>query len=200
MATKSTELRRLMQENAQLFRLEQQIRTTGGDVRRDLDAAFEVVGIAPRRVLPELTSHFAGPQGTVVHLPVHVSDSDGGRQSLFALGPGQETVAGLYIVQGKLYERRVRKRNGTNAIRVGDAFTETITDMAGKPAQTHAYTVRAVGVTTGALYLESMTAEGDLETGDLVNDGAGMCWFCNMNSQWWCGFPCLPGDFGDIFV
>ncbi len=200
MATKSTELRRLMQGNAQLLRLEQHILTTGGDVRRDLDAAFEAVGIAPRRVLPELTSHFAGPQGTVVHLPVHVSDRDGGRQSLFALGPGQETIAGLYMVQDHLYERRVTKRTGTDAVRVGDAFTETITDMAGKQAQVHAYTVRAVGAKTGALYLESMTAEGDLETGDLVNDGEGWCWFCNMGSQWWCGFPCLPGDFGDIFV
>jgi hypothetical protein len=200
MATKSTELRRLMQDNAQLLRVEHQIRTTGGDVGRGFDAAFGAVGIAPRLIVPELASRFAGPQGEVLHLPIHISEREGGRRSLFALGPGQETVPGLYLVQGKLYERRVRKRNGTAAVQVGDTFIETITDMAGAKAQVHAYHVMAVGVTTGALYLESITAEGDLETGDLVNDGEGWCWFCNMGSQWWCGFPCLPGDFGDIFV
>lgn len=200
MATKSTELRRLMQDNVQLLRLEQQILTTGADATRDLDAVFGTVGIAPRLVVPDLMSHFAGPQGTVFHLPIHISERDGGRRSLFALGPGQETVAGMYLVAGTLFERRVRKRTGTAAVQVGDAFTETITDMAGAPVQTHAYTVRAVGAKTGAIYLESTTATDGIDTGDLVNTGDGWCWFCNMGSRWWCGFPCFPGDFGDIFV
>jgi hypothetical protein len=200
MTTKSQELRRLMQDNEFLLRLEQHIVTTGLDSRQGLDSAVRAVGISPRLILPELTSVFPGPQGSVLHIPLQISKSDGGRKSLFALRPGQATVAGIYIVGGKLFERQVLKRNGTDALRVGDAFTERITDTAGADVQTHAYKVSAIGVKTGAIYLEATTADDDIDTGDLVNTGHGWCWFCNMGSQWWCGFPCFPGDFGDIFV
>jgi hypothetical protein len=200
MTTKSQELRQLMQDNEFLLRLEQHIVTTGVDFRRGLDSAVGAVGISPRLIVPELTSSFAGPQGLVLHIPLHISESDGGRRSLFALGPGQETLAGIYVVGAKLFERRVIKRNGTEALRVGDEFTERITNAAGADVQQHAYRVRAVGSKTGAIYLEATASDDDLETGDLVNTGDGYCWFCNLGTSWWCGFPCLPGEFGDIFV
>jgi hypothetical protein len=199
MVTKSQGLRRLMQENAPLVRLEKHIIETDVDWR-DLDSAFDAVGIVPHLVVPALASHFSGPQGSVLHIPLRVTESGGGRRSLFSLEPDQETVAGIYIVGGKIFERRVIKRDGTNDLRVGDSFTEHITDTAGAEVQTHAYKVGAIGSKIGAIYLASTRADDGIDTGDLVNTGDGWCWFCNLGSQWWCGFPCLPGDFGDIFA
>ena len=200
MSTKSQELKRLMQGNEFLVRMEEHILTVGGEFSRNVNSAFDAAGISPRLMVPELTSTFAGPQGSVLHIPVRVSERDGGRKSMFALGPGEELVAGIYVVEGTVFERRVRKSNGTDALHLGDAFTERISEMTGTDVQTHTYKVTAVGSKTGSIYLESTTARDDLDTGDLVNTGDGWCWFCNMDSQWWCGFPCFPGDFGDIFA
>ena len=191
-------LRRMMQRNEYVVRLEKHIITTGVDYIHDLDSAFGAMGISPRLMVPELASLFCGPQGSVLHIPVHVSESVGGRQSLFALAPSQEIVPGIYIVGGKIFERRVIKRNGTNALRIGDEFIERITDMADAEVQIHAYKVSAIDSQAGSIYFESMVEEDDddgFDTGDLVNTGDGWCWFCNGGSWWWCGFPCLPFEF-----
>ena len=200
MSTKSDELRRLMERTQALARLEDHIVTTGLDFRRGLESGFDAVGISPRIVLPELASTFPGPRGPVLHLPIQVANSKGGRKSLFALEPGQELIAGIYVVAGETFERHVLKRHGLAALEVGDIFVERISNTAGVDVQKHSYEVAAIGLKTGAIYFQARTADGDLDTGDLVNTGDGWCWFCNMGSQWWCGFPCFPGDFGDIFV
>jgi hypothetical protein len=201
MSTKSKYLRRLIQGNEHLVRLQKHIITAGVDYKHDLDSAFGAVEIFPHLLVPQLASLFAGPQGSVLHIPLHISERSGGRPSLFMLAPGQEIVVGIYVVGGKLFERRVTKQTGTADLLVGDEFTERITDMAGAKVQVHTYRVRAIGSLIGAIHLESTTAEEDIDTGDLVNTGDGWCWFCNGGSAWWCGFPCLPGEFEeDIFV
>jgi hypothetical protein len=161
----------------------------------DLDPAAVSAGLSVRLMLPELACTSDGPSGPVVHIPVHITTRAGGRVSLFELATGETATVGSYVVEGRVYDRRVTRTTGAGVLNRGDRLLEKIVDSDGVMVQSLSYSVASIDRAAGTATFENIRAAG-LETGDLVNDQLGYCWFCNMGSNWWCGFPCLPGDLG----
>ena len=174
--------------------MEDAIRARDGALA-DLDAAAAAAGLSARLMLPEMASTFDGPSGPVVHIPVHITKREGGRVSLFKLAPGETATVGTYVVGGRAYDRKVRRASGTGPLAKGDRLAEQIVDAEAAVVQSLAYEVRSIDSKAGSAIFSNVQAVG-FQTGDLVNDQRGMCWFCNLNSGWWCGLQCLPGDFG----
>jgi len=167
---------------------------TSGGPFVDLDDAAEAAGNAPRLILPELSSKFAGPSGTVAYLPGHVTPREGGRVSLFELAQGTSATIGLYVAAGAVYERKVTRKSGTGRLAVGHRIEEQLIDVHGQSAQTLSYEVTAIDAASGSASFSNV--KSGLENGDIVNDNEGWCWSCAGGSSWWCGFPCFPKSGG----
>lgn len=157
----------------------------------NLDAPSAQAKLSPRLMLPELSSTFDGPAGPVAHLPAHVSTREGGRVSLFELMPGATSTVGVYVFEGRVYDRRVTRLDGAGQLAKGDRLEEQLVDANGQVAQTFVYQVTAVDYVSGSAQFSNIK-DGGFENGDIVNGQKGWCWSCAGGSSWWCGFPCFP--------
>ncbi|SFN74732.1 hypothetical protein SAMN05216386_1693 [Nitrosospira briensis] len=158
------------------------------DALADLDSAATAAGLSARLMLPELASTFDGPSGLVVHIPVHITKREGGRVSLFKLAPGETATVGVYVIGGRAYDRKVMRVSGTGPLAKGDRLAEQIVDAEAAVVQSLVYEVKSINIEDGSAIFSNVQ---DDEIGDFVINQAGMCWFCNAGSGWWCGLPCL---------
>ena len=103
----------------------------------DLDRATSKLGIEPRL----LNFHLAAPidltskgLGRVVHIPVQISERAGGRKSLYYLNPGEEVLAGIFVTDGGVALRYVKRLSGRGVpASTGDAFETRVTNTEGRP-------------------------------------------------------------------
>ena len=194
-ATTAADVVAQREANLKLTPFTDAIRVSGGPIT-NLDGAAAAANLSVRLMVPELSTSFEGPSGTVVHIPIQVTPREGGRVSIFQLQPGESSNVGVYVVNGKTYDRQVTRRGGAGLLAKGELLEERILNMQGQLVQTLTYRVTGINHQIGALQAANVAGDGPA-TGDIVNDGEGWCWFCNGGSTWWCGFQCLPGTFGD---
>ncbi|NMO18827.1 hypothetical protein HPC49_07170 [Pyxidicoccus fallax] len=71
--------------------------------------------------------------GQATHLPVAISDSEGGRKSLYYLEPGEEVLAGFFVTNNGLALRYVKRESGEGVpAQTGDIYTERYTTREGR--------------------------------------------------------------------
>jgi hypothetical protein len=71
--------------------------------------------------------------GQVVHLPVQVSDRQGGRKSLYFINPKERIRAGFFVNGQGAAERYVTRETGTSfPAATGDIYTEEVISMTGE--------------------------------------------------------------------
>jgi hypothetical protein len=71
--------------------------------------------------------------GKVVHIPVQISDREGGRKSLYFLNPGEEVLAGVFVTDDGLALRYVKRLNGRGTpARTGDMYQTRVTTAQGQ--------------------------------------------------------------------
>jgi hypothetical protein len=71
--------------------------------------------------------------GKVVHIPVQISEREGGRKSLYFLNPGEEVLAGVFVTDDGLALRYVKRLDGRGTpARTGDMYQTRVTTAQGK--------------------------------------------------------------------
>ncbi|HEX8139269.1 MAG TPA: hypothetical protein VF544_17030 [Pyrinomonadaceae bacterium] len=71
--------------------------------------------------------------GKVVHIPVQISEREGGRKSLYFLNPGEEVLAGVFVTDDGLALRYVKRLDGKGTpARTGDMYQTRVTTAQGK--------------------------------------------------------------------
>ena len=75
----------------------------------------------------------ASPVGNAVHIPVQISEREGGRKSLYYLNPGEEVLAGIFVTDDGLALRHVKRLTGRGTpARTGDTYETRVTNAQGK--------------------------------------------------------------------
>lgn len=96
----------------------------------DIDRATELLGIPASLVNPALSSSvdltFLG-LGLAIHIPVQVSDRDGGRKSLYYLQPGERALTGFLATKDALISRYTTRESGNSMpAATGDEYSEEL--------------------------------------------------------------------------
>ncbi|PEE81746.1 hypothetical protein [Bacillus toyonensis] len=98
----------------------------------DLDSICASLDLHPCLANFSLATVSETPLGRGLHIPVQISSLEGGRKSLYFLDPGEETLAGMYVIGEKIFKRYVRRESGDGIpARTGDIYTERITTLEG---------------------------------------------------------------------
>jgi hypothetical protein len=70
--------------------------------------------------------------GNVVHIPVQISEREGGRKSLYYLNPGEETLVGIYVTNQGIALRFMERVTGNSLpAQTDDIYSERITSRDG---------------------------------------------------------------------
>ena len=107
-------------------------------VRRpeDIDGATRRLGIEPRLLNFNLATPVDLSEmglGRAVHIPVQISEREGGRKSLYFLNPGEEVLAGIFVTDDGLALRYVKRLTGRGSpARTGDTYETRVTTADGK--------------------------------------------------------------------
>jgi len=102
----------------------------------DIDQVTEKLGISPRLINFNLATAVDLSDiglGRAVHIPVQISDKEGGRKSLYFLDSGEEALAGIFVNEDGLALRYVKRQSGEGTpARTGDSYQIRITTLDGK--------------------------------------------------------------------
>lgn len=101
-----------------------------------IDEATKNLGIPPRL----LNFHLATPAdlssmglGNMLHIPVAISKSEGGRKSLYYLEPGEEVLAGIFVSSNEIALRYIKRETGNETpAQTGDIYSLRITTRDGE--------------------------------------------------------------------
>jgi len=101
----------------------------------DIDAAARQLGLAPRLLNVHLAtvldlSSFG--LGRAVHIPVQITDREGGRKSLYFLDVDEEVLAGVYVIDLGIVLRYVKRNSGKGTPATsGDTYSERLANLQG---------------------------------------------------------------------
>lgn len=99
----------------------------------DIDSVSTSLGLIPCLANFSLATEVETPLGNGLHIPVQISNRDGGRKSLYYLEPNEETLAGMYVIEGKIYKRYIRRESGQGVpAKTGDSYSKRITTLEDK--------------------------------------------------------------------
>ena len=88
--------------------------------------------------------------GKAVHIPVQVSEREGGRKSIYYLDQNEEILAGIYVTSEGLALRFVRRVTGSSLpAQAGDVYSTRITNRAGELVFEGQETLQAFDPQTG---------------------------------------------------
>lgn len=135
-------------------------------VRRpeDLDGATERLGINSQL----LNFHLATPVdlsymglGKAIHIPAQISDRKGGRKSIFFIQPGEEVLAGIFVIEDGVALRYVKRRNGWGTpATAGDTYEIRVTTIQGETIYQEQSRLEVVDLRRGTGQLVPMRGRG----------------------------------------
>ncbi|MCC3381050.1 hypothetical protein ACFQ5D_22510 [Paenibacillus farraposensis] len=99
----------------------------------DIDPVTTSLGLSPQLFNFQMATRVTTPIGKALHVPVQISKREGGRKSLYYLNPGEEVLAGVYVIDDNIFYRFVRRMSGeVIPAQTGDCFAERIATRDGK--------------------------------------------------------------------
>lgn len=99
----------------------------------DIDVATEALAAPPQLFNFHFATKVTTPLGKGLYIPVQISERAGGRKSLYYLVPGEQVMAGVFVVDGSAFARLVRRESGVDVpARTGDVYTESFATLGGE--------------------------------------------------------------------
>jgi len=130
------------------------------------------LGLNPRLFNFSLATEVNTPVGKGLHIPVQISTRDGGRKSLYFLDPGEEVLAGVYVVNSQVYHRFVKRETGEGVpAKTGDRYTERIATPAGDAVASGTGPLQVLDETKGIGVLQ-------LDGPTIVDGSVWVLWSC----------------------
>src|SRR6478735_7684605 len=101
----------------------------------DIDQATRKLGLDPRLMNVHLATVVdLSPLGlgSALHIPVQISNREGGRKSLYFLNVGEEVLAGVFVRDLGLLLRYIKRTSGKGSrAESGDTYVERLTTLDG---------------------------------------------------------------------
>lgn len=172
----------------------------------EVDRATTSLNLNPGRYNVALSNPVETPLGTGLHIPVAISEREGGRKSILNLKAGEEVHTGTFLIGAKVFHQHMMRVSGTDTPARQADYRERVATADGLNVYERMCRLTMVDEERGVVHLrpyaEGSTIFGhpDPSPGDGPSEyyENGICYLCNAGSSWWCGFPCIPAPGGPL--
>jgi hypothetical protein len=129
--------------------------------------------------------------GKGLHIPLAVSDREGGRKSLLNLKVGEETQTGTFLIDARVFHQYMARLDGSETPATKANYKEKVTTADGQTVYEQTYQLTQIDQERSIVHLRPYAKGLEASDHDLIVYQDGICYIC-IGSVWWCGLPCVP--------
>ena len=155
----------------------------------EVDKATASLALNPGLYNMALSNEMATRLGVGLHIPVAISEREGGRKSLLNLTAGEETQTGTFLINARVFHQYLTRVDGSDTPAKQADYHEKVTTANGQTVYEQTYRLTRVDEEGGIVHLQPYAEGFKASMPDEIVYYDGICYICNAGSAWWCGLP-----------
>jgi len=148
----------------------------------DIDQATKKLGLDPRLLnmhLATVVDLSSLELGSALHIPVQISNHEGGRKSLYYLNVDEEVLAGVFVRDLGILLRYVKRTSGKAArAESGDTYVERLTTLDGTAVLESEGPLEVVDADRGQGRISLQSSSIQAEAEPVKRTGGWILWSC----------------------